>query len=281
MSNYLRNVAHRTTGASLLRPRIPSRFEPVPGLGLEMNHFREVATEREAAHPRVTQAKETPMSPPPVLSHVNETQPRREESRAPKPALIAHMREERSVSRKKPEIDQPQPIQEAHHQAELAPREPTVVRSAQREITQEPVDTRVVISRNTPAERAQPDQQRIRPAIQMEVPVPVPPAAQPFPALKPERLEQPDRPERHTPLMKAEPQIRAHEFPVSPAAAQYARPAGLQSEIAAPGIHVTIGKVTVQASFPAAPVHAPARMPVHSGPLLTLERYLDRRGGRP
>jgi hypothetical protein len=276
MSNYLRNVAHRAAGASLLRPRVPSRFEPVAGIGPAMNHFREVVTEREAEAPRASRVKETHLPPPPVLHRTAEPQVRHEEARATTPPATRHTAEERAVNRKTPEIDQPRPVRESRTQTDSVADTATTTRSIRPEITQEPSDTRVLISRDTLAERAQPQQEPIRPTVRIDVPVAVPSAAQLFPAPTPER-----QPERRAPVMKAETQIRSREFPVTPAPARYAQPAVPQTEIAAPSIHVTIGKVTVQATLPAAPVHVPARTPAHNGPRLTLERYLDRRGGRP
>jgi hypothetical protein len=241
-----------------------------------MDHFREVVTERVAERvaqvPRVTEAKETRVPPPPVLHRAAEPQVRREEAQAAPPRIIG---------RNPPEPDQPRPLQESRTQNDSAPNAATTARSLHRDITQEPADVQVPVSRHVVAEDVQPRQEAIRPAVQIEVPVPSPSAAQQFPALAPERREQPDRTERRAPAMKAEPQIYNREFPITRAPAPYAQPAVLQNEIAAPSIHVTIGKVTVQATLPSAPVHAPARVATHSGPRLTLERYLDRRGGRP
>lgn len=236
-----------------------------------MNHFREMVTERVAEAPRSTRATETRMPVSPVPARAAEPQVRREEVQA----AIRHEAEERVVLPKKPEIDQPHPLQEPRTKNDSAPEAPpTIARSIRPEIRQEPTEARVPIPREVIRDVAQPQQEPPRAAVQIDVPVAVPSAAPQFPALKP------DRPERHTPVTKIEPQIRSREFPVAPALAPYAQPAVILNEIAAPSIHVTIGKVTVQATLLAAPVHAPARVPAHTGPRLTLERYLDRRGGR-
>jgi hypothetical protein len=245
-------------------------------MGPAMDHFREVATERVAERvaqvPPVTQAKEPRVPRPPVLHRAAEPQVRREESQAAPPRIIG---------RNTPEPDQPRPLQESRTQNDSAPNAPTTARSLRPEITQEPADIQVPVSRHVVAENVQPRQEPIRPAVQIDVPVAVPSVAQQFPAIAPERREQPDRTERRAPTIKAEPQIYNREFPITRAPAPYTQPAVLQNEIAAPGIHVTIGKVTVQATLPAASVHVPAQVPTHSRPRLTLERYLDRRGGRP
>jgi hypothetical protein len=240
-----------------------------------MNHFREMVTEREAEPPRTTQAKETRVPPPPVLHRVTEAPVRREEGRATTPPATRHTAEERTVNRKKPEINQPPSAQESRIQNDSVP-----IRDVRPEIAQEPADTRVLISRDTVAESVQPRQEPIRSVVQTDSPAPVAVTTPQFPA--PKRREQPDRPERHALVMKAEPQIRNREFPVTFAPAPHAQRAVIHNEIAAPGIHVTIGKVTVQATLPsAASIHAPARAATHSSPRLTLERYLNQRGGRP
>jgi len=275
MSNYLRNVAHRAAGASLLRPRVPSRFEPASGLAPAMNHFREMVTEREAEAPRATRAMETRL-PPPVSSRAAETQPRREESRARTSPTPTHTVEERVVLRKEPEIGQPRPSQESRTQNNSGPNAPTAARSPQPGITQEPAETRVPITREVTGEKVQPRPDPARQTPPTEVPV-----APQFPAPAAERREAIDKPALPRPVPRADSPVRNREIPAVPSPAAHTHFAVPQIEIATRDVHVTIGKVTVQANFPAAPVHAPARMPAHTGPRLTLERYLDRRGGRP
>ena len=243
-----------------------------------MNHFREVVTEREVVAPRPTQAREMRVPPPPALHRAAEPQVRHEEPRAVTPPVARQTVDERTVNQKKPEIDQPRPMQESRTQDDLGAQHSRRPHGAfEPEITRTPAEKQVLISRDVVVEKVQPRQEQAWATVQADSPTPSAATTPQFPAPTPER-----RPERHLPAMKAEPQIRTHEFPVAPARVPYVQPALPHTEIAAPGIHVTIGKVTVQATLPAAaPVHAPARAPAHSGPRLTLERYLDRRGGRP
>jgi hypothetical protein len=227
-----------------------------------MDRFREVVTERMAESPR-KQPSEVRPTPPPTPSRMGETPVHRGESRPKTPPATTHTKEDRVVSRKAPEIDRPGPLQESHTQSDSAPHPSTVARALRPETTPEPADIQVPVSRHAVVENVQPRQEPVRSIEFADTPAAVPLAAQQFPALIPERR-----------------QTVMREFAVTPLPGPFARPAVLQTEIAAPSIHVTIGKVTVQASLPAAPVHAPARAPAHNGPRLTLERYLDRRGGR-
>ena len=211
MSNYLRNVAHRAAGTSLLRPRVPSRFEPVAGMGPAASHFREVVTEREVEAPRAAQAKETRLPPQSAPVRVSETQPRREESGTPNPALLAHTPEKLAVVPGKTNTDHPPPVQETHtHSDPLTAA--ILLHNVRPEITQKRADTRVLVSQNVVTENIQPRPAATQPIVQNDTPTDggAGPQQQ-FPAPTPER-----RPERHTPAVKAESQIRARDIPAAP-----------------------------------------------------------------
>jgi hypothetical protein len=239
-----------------------------------MSHFREVVTERAVETPRAMQAKETRMPPPPVSVRISEPQPHREESRAPKPALTAHTPEEHTVARNNTDSERPLPVQEAHPQSDPAP-----IGNTRPGIAQKPADTRGHISQQVTREKVQelPEPTRRTP----QTPQAQTPLAPRFPALTAaERREAIEKPALPQPVPRVEPQVRNREAPAMSSPAVHPQFAVPQVEVVTRDVHVTIGKVTVQATLPSAPVHAPARAAANNGPRLTLERYLDRRGGR-
>lgn len=235
-----------------------------------MTGFREVVTERQAEAPRAVEAKEPRLPPAPVPVRASETQPRREEPRAPKPTSAPNIPEERIAAQNKSEPARSAPLKEPRIQ-----NDPSPTPSLRPEVTQPPAEIRVPIAREVIREVAQPHREMFRVPVQPDSPTPV------FPALKADRNEQPNRRDRPAPAIKAQQQVRNREIPSVPAPALHTHFAMPQIEIATRDVHVTIGRVTVQATLPSAPAHAPARAPAHAGPRLTLERYLDRRGGRP
>jgi hypothetical protein len=240
-------------------------------MGPAMNQFREAAIEREVEAPRVKPVVETRVVPP--VSHLSDMRPRREESRiekpiatrqTPEPDLLKaadHILEQKApdipIGRSQPDTRRgPAVPKAARVQAEFREQTPReVIREvahAQRETVKTGIHSESVKTES--AQRYEPPQ---------------------FPAPKPAR------PEIHPAVTKPAPQVRKPESPVpSPVGpfAEFDRP---RAETAAPSVHVTIGKVTVQATLPAANVAAPARTAAAAGPRLTLETYLNRRGGRP
>ena len=289
MSNYLTNVARRTVGASLLRPRIASRFEPVRGTGPAMNQFREVAIEREVEAPRDRQATEVRIPPPPVSHRTHEPTVRLEEARTAKPVPTTELPQERTLSRKKPDIDQPLTLtlQEARTQIDPEPSAGVAAaRGVRPERTQEPEGKRDPISRDVAAGEIRLHPEPARQIPQRDVPVAVSqaavsPLAPQFPAPATERREAIDRPALPRPFVRPDSPVRGREIPAAPSAGLHTQFAPPQIEIAARDVHVVIGKVTVQATFPTAAAPPSSRAAASGAPRLTLERYLDRRGGRP
>jgi hypothetical protein len=74
--------------------------------------------------------------------------------------------------------------------------------------------------------------------------------------------------------------LRTSDGGLGPAHATQMDSAAANPESAAPTVNVVIGKVTVQANFPAVPAAMPMRVAASGGPRMTLERYLEHRRGR-
>lgn len=289
MSDYLRHVALRTAGVSPLRPRVPSRFEPLHGMGLGENRTGGETVEHEIAAPRGAAAPETrrslgsapdrlPGQPvtrhepgaiqPVSLSHTNEvhtrelrTIERRRVEEATRPVPQRETRPERDEVRDMPRSP------ERHRPAEKPPRDP--------EMRVRPPNEKVVV------EVVRDIKERVYPPIEPSV-HPADSSLAQFPmsprplAEAAQNRDQPTDAGRWPSVAQSVSGARDSALPATRAPGTESA----EAESAPPSVHVVIGKVTVQAILPAPRAPIPARPAASSGPRLTLERYLEQRGGR-
>jgi hypothetical protein len=254
-----------------------------------MNRVGGEGIEQEVALPRAAPAPAMPFRPPPAPDRPTDPPAaRRAEPAVTRPGFIEHAKELHSVEeravRRPPLPRETQPLREVA-------RNP--VRDFGHEPAQEPArdgDVRVRGPENTPVVETPPAvRARVQPRLEpLQEPAPRKadsPAALPSlaalsvaPAI--ERREQPKDAGRWPPIAQTVSWARDPGRPTAPAPSAETQFAAPGTETTAPSVHVVIGKVTVQASLPAAPAPMPARVAASGGPRLTLERYLDQRGGR-
>jgi hypothetical protein len=277
MGDYLRNVALRLTAAPSLRPRVPSRFETPAAFAFGLSrahsdwdtgsesvsasHIRPANPVPERTEPLAAiSQRHVRMDRPDVLPHATRDNLPGSQS-AVEPARITSILE-KTIVRESPESHRRVDSAESHF-AHPENRSHVPVNRSEGTISGVP---RVHEAKPLREEGA---------SVRRENPGP----AQPRPTT-PHMDRSPERPAHPvavTAARSASPDDHSGHFALT-------RPAQPQPEApradAAPHVRVVIGKVTVNATLPSATA-PPAPRPAAPPPSrMTLERYLELRGGR-
>jgi hypothetical protein len=266
MGDYIGHVTSRVLRGAAIQPRVPSLFEPpqTPG-GALLTPSRGIQTEREAAvapeaPPVVHRAEAFVREPqvavpsmPPLEPRLQAVQQRVQER--PESPRVAERKLETHVKPAPRDTREP-----ATPPRKSEPPESVVPNRLPRQIVPRRADPIVAAPREDPP-AARPKQAAVRPEL--------PPSrnreeGKLAPAIATSRLENVS-PQRYAP-------------PVLPRRTTPTPPDLAFTPEAGPTISVVIGRVTVQPVMPATASARPAAGP--PAPRLSLDQYLERRGGR-
>ena len=266
MPDYLGNLVHRSLAPAGIRPRARSLFEPAkgaPGAG-DLEFEKHVTIERRPA-PGVSENSDAAAAPA-AIPFRTETQP----SQQIVTANRLQMKAEAPVAGRQPVEDRTLATPVPPGQTNPSSRAPQSARSE--EATR---SARSIPKQESLAESPRRESQRMPDAV--AAPKTIPAVEQtrtdPSPAsireLRTERIAE-SRPSLLEPLTRI-------PMPVRPVVTQVAE-AGRDEAGSAPEVHIAIGRVVVHAAPPAAshPISAPRSYK----PQVSLEQYLQNRGGR-
>jgi hypothetical protein len=290
MGNYLRSLADRIAGASRLRPRVRSLFEPNRGSeGVLAPGSAGSVTAPDAAMPRGPVSLETEAT-------VDAVPPAPDAARASAAARRAASEERSPRTPAAPEPSEGMlrpttPLRLSQLPRAASPEQQAAAPAAEGEPLSRNAATAVERTRalptSTPPRRGASVPAEASPqttAARHETATVLAPESQPLP--HPGGTPRPLA-DRLRPAEDGVGRARQTVEPARPDAAAAraepqasARAPSVASVEAAPTVQVVIGKITVQADTPSAPAPIAVRAATAAGPRLSLEQYLLQRGGR-